>query len=46
MFSVNWVVCNSKKNKIIKKQEAIGIPVDLGIKNPLNKVRFLGPLQF
>ena len=37
-------VCNSKKSKFIKEQEASGLLSSLGIKNPSNKITLLGPL--
>ena len=40
------VVCNSKKLKFIKQQEASGLLSSLGIKTPLNKIPLLGPLLF
>ena len=39
-------ICDSKKSKFVKKQEASGLLSNLGIKSPLNKVRLLGPLLF
>ena len=38
MLSSNCVVCNGKKSKFIKEQEASGLLSSLGIKAPLNKV--------
>ena len=40
------VVCDSKKLKFIKQQEASGFLSSLEIKTPLNKIPFLGPLLF
>ena len=40
------VVCNSKKSKFIKDQEASGLLSSLGIKTPSNKNPLLGPLLF
>ena len=40
------VVCNSKKSKFIKDQEASGLLSSLGIKTPSNKIPLLGPLLF
>ena len=37
-------VCDSKKSKFIKEQEASGLLSSLGIKTPLNKILLLGPL--
>ena len=39
-------VCDSKKSKFIKEQEASGLLSSLGIKTPLNKIPLLGPLLF
>ena len=39
-------VCDSKKSKFIKEQEASGLSSSLGIKTPLNKIPLLGPLLF
>ena len=38
MLLSNCVVCNGKKSKFIKEQEASGLLSSLGIKAPLNKV--------
>ena len=37
-------VCNSKKTKFIKQQEASGLLSSLGIKTPLSKIPLVGPL--
>ena len=39
-------VCNSKKCRFIKKQEAKGLLSKLGIKTPLNKIPILGDILF
>ena len=39
-------ICNSKKSKIIKNQEAKGLLTKLGIKTPLNKIPVLGDILF
>ena len=39
-------VCDSKKLKFIKEQEASGLLSSLGIKKHLNKIPLLGPLLF
>ena len=39
-------VCDSKKLKIIKQQEATGILSSSGIKAPLNEIHLLGLLLF
>ena len=46
MMLLNCVVCNSKKSKFIKEQEASGLLSSLGIKTPLNKISLLGHLLF
>ena len=40
------VVCDSKKSKFIKQQEASGLLSSLGIKTPLSKIHLVGPLLF
>ena len=42
------VVCDSKKSKFIKEQEASGLLLlsILGIKTPLSKIALVGPLLF
>ena len=39
-------MCNKKKLKFIKEQEASGLVSNLGIKVALNKIPSLGPLLF
>ena len=39
-------LCDSKKSKFIKEQEASGSLSSLGVKTPLNKIPLLGPLLF
>ena len=39
-------ICDSKKSKFIKKQEAKGLLSNLGIRTPLNKVPILGDILF
>ena len=39
-------ICNSKKSKFIKKQDAKGLVSKLGIKTPLSKVPILGDILF
>ena len=39
-------VCNSKKSKFIKEQQAGGLLSSLGINTPLNKIPLLGALLF
>ena len=40
------VVCNCRKSKFIKEQEARGLLSSLGIKTPLSQIPLLGPLLF
>ena len=44
MLLSKCAVCDSKKSKFIKEQEASGLLSSLGIKTPLNKILLLGPL--
>ena len=39
-------ICNSKKSRFIKKQEAKGLLSKLGVKTPLNKISILGNILF
>ena len=39
-------MCDSKKSKLIKEQEASGLLSSLGRKTPLNKIALLGPFSF
>ena len=39
-------VCNSKKSKFIKEQQAKGLLSNFGIKTPLNKIPLLGDILF
>ena len=39
-------ICDSKKLRFIKKQEAKGLLSNLGIRTPLNKVPILGDILF
>ena len=40
------VVCNSKKSKLIKEQEASGLLSNLGKKIPFSKIPLVGPPWF
>ena len=44
MLLSKCAVCDSKKPKFIKEQEASGLSNRLEIKTPLNKIPLLGPL--
>ena len=46
MLLSNCLVCDSKKSKFIKRQEASGLLSRLGIKTPLSKSPLVGPLLF
>ena len=46
MLLSKCAVCNSKKSKFLKQQEASGLLSSLGIKKPLNKIPLSGPLLF
>ena len=46
MLISKCVVCDSKKSKFIKEQEASGLLSSLGIKTPLSKIPLVGPLLF
>ena len=40
MISSKFVICDSKKSKFIKKQEASGLLSNLGLKKPLRKIPY------
>ena len=44
MIQSNCTTCDSKKSRFIKKQQAMGILSNLGIKTPLSKVPLLSIL--
>ena len=46
MLLLKCSVCNSKKLKILKEQEARGLLSSLGIRALSNKVPLLGPVLF
>ena len=46
MLLSNCVVCNSKKLKLLKQQEASGLLRSLGIKTPFSKIPLVGLLLF
>ena len=46
MLLSECVVCDSKKSKFIKEQEANRLLSSLGIKTPLSKIPLVGPLLF
>ena len=46
ILSSKCAICDSKKSRFIKKQEAEGLLSNLGIKTPLSKIPLLGDLLF
>ena len=46
MILSKCAICNSRKSKIIKKQEASGILSSMGIRIPSNKIPVLGDIFF
>ena len=44
MIQSNCSICGSKKSRFIKKQKALGILSNLGIKTPLSQVPLLNVL--
>ena len=46
MILSKCAICDSKKSKFIKNQEAKGLLSKLGIKTPLNKIPVLGDILF
>ena len=46
MISLKCAVCDSKKLKFLKQQEARGLLSSLRIKTPLNKIPLIAPLLF
>ena len=46
MILSKCAICNGKKSKFIKKQEAKGLLSKLGIKTPLSKIPILGDILF
>ena len=46
MILSKCAICDSKKSKFIKKQEAKGILSSLGIKTQLSKIPLLGNFLF
>ena len=46
MLLSKCAVCDSKRSKFIKEQEASGLLSSLGIKTPLSKTPLVGPLSF
>ena len=46
MILSQCAICNSKKSRFIKRQEAKGLLSKLGIKTPLSKMPVLGDILF
>ena len=46
MVLSNCAICDSKKSRFIKNQEAKGLLSNLGIRTPLSKVPILGDILF
>ena len=46
MMSSKCAVCDSRKSRFIKNQEAKGLSSNLGLRTPLNKVPILGDILF
>ena len=46
MLLSKCAICDSKKSKFIKQQEASGLLSSLGIKTLLSKIPLVGPLSF
>ena len=46
MLSLKYAVCDSKKVRFFKEQEASGLLSSLRIKTPLSKIPLLGYLLF
>ena len=46
MLLSKCAICESKKSRVIKNQEAKGLLGNLGIKTPLSKVPILGNILF
>ena len=46
MILSKCTICNSKKSRFIKNQEAKGLLSKLGIKTPLSKIPILGDILF
>ena len=46
MILSKCAICDSKKSRFIKNQEAKGLLSNLGIKTPLSKVPILGDILF
>ena len=46
MILSKFAICGKKKSRFIKKQEAKGLLINLGVRTPLSKVPILGDILF
>ena len=46
MILSKCAICDSKKSKFIKEQQAKGLLSNLGLRTPLNKIPVLGDILF
>ena len=46
MLLSNCVICDNRKSKFLKQQEASGLLSSYWIKTPLSKIPLVGPLLF
>ena len=46
MILSKCAICNNKKSKFIKEQQAKGLLSNLGLRTPLNKIPVLGDILF
>ena len=46
MLLSKYAICDCKKSKFIRNQEAKGLLSNLGVRRPLNKVPILGDIFF
>ena len=46
MVLLKCAICDSKKSRFIKNQEAKGLLNNLGVRTPLSKVPILGDILF
>ena len=46
MILSTCAICDSKKSKFIKEEEAKGLLSNLGLRTPLNKIPVLGDILF
>ena len=46
MILLTCAICDSKKSKFIKEEEAKGLLTNLGLRTPLSKIPVLGDILF